>query len=35
MHQSLEDAKTVLGDVGNISRLFVDFQQYLYGVRVA
>ncbi len=35
MYQSLEDAKTVLGDVGNISRLFVDFQQYLYGVRVA
>lgn len=30
MYQSLEDAKTVLGDVGNISRLFVEFQQYLY-----
>ncbi len=29
-YQSLEDAKEVLGDVANISRLFIDFQQHLY-----
>lgn len=34
-YQSLEDAKEVLGDVGNISSLFVEFQQYLYQQSVA
>ena len=29
-YQSLEDAKEVLGDVKNISSLFIDFQKYLY-----
>lgn len=29
-YQSLEDAKEVLGDVGKISRLFIEFQQHLY-----
>ena len=29
-YQSLEDAKEILGDVDNISRLFINFQQYLY-----
>jgi len=29
-YQSLEDAKDILGDVRNISRLFVEFQQHLY-----
>lgn len=29
-YQSLEDAKNVLGEVPEISRLFVEFQQYLY-----
>lgn len=29
-YQSLEDAKEILGDVANISSLFIDFQQYLY-----
>jgi type I restriction enzyme R subunit len=29
-YQSLEDAKDILGDVANISRLFIEFQQYLY-----
>jgi type I restriction enzyme R subunit len=29
-YQSLEDAKEILGDVANISRLFIDFQKYLY-----
>jgi type I restriction enzyme R subunit len=28
--QSLEDAKNVLGDAANISKLFIDFQAYLY-----
>ncbi|MEO7174355.1 MAG: DEAD/DEAH box helicase family protein, partial [Saprospiraceae bacterium] len=30
-YQSLEDAKEILGDVGNISRLFIEFQRHLYG----
>ena len=30
-YQSLEDAKEVLGNVGDISKLFVEFQKYLYG----
>jgi type I restriction enzyme R subunit len=34
-YQSLEDAKEILGDTANISRLFVEFQQYLYKERVA
>lgn len=29
-YQSLEDAKSILGDVSSISRLFIDFQAYLY-----
>ncbi|HEY5511444.1 MAG TPA: DEAD/DEAH box helicase family protein [Prolixibacteraceae bacterium] len=34
-YQSLEDAKDILGDVANISKLFVEFQQYLYRQKVA
>lgn len=34
-YQSLEDAKEVLGNVGDISKLFIDFQKYLYDKRVA
>jgi len=34
-YQSLEDAKSILGEVGNISKLFVEFQQHLYANRVA
>jgi type I restriction enzyme R subunit len=34
-YQSLEDAKEILGDVANISRLFIEFQQHLYNQRVA
>lgn len=34
-YQSLEDAKEVLGDVTNISRLFIEFQQHLYAQKVA
>nr|WP_239541317.1 type I restriction endonuclease subunit R [Cryomorpha ignava] len=34
-YQSLEDAKAILGDVANISRLFVEFQEHLYEQRVA
>lgn len=34
-YQSLEDAKDILGDVSNISRLFVEFQEHLYNQRVA
>ena len=33
-YQSLEDAKEILGDVDNISRLFINFQQYLYKQKV-
>lgn len=29
-YQSLEDAKEILGDVANISRLFIEFQKHLY-----
>lgn len=29
-YQSLEDAKEILGDVTNISKLFVEFQEHLY-----
>lgn len=34
-YQSLEDAKEILGDAANISRLFIEFQQYLYNNRAA
>ena len=34
-YQSLEDAIEILGDVANISSLFVEFQKYLYQERVA
>ena len=34
-YQSLEDAKEILGEVGNISRLFIEFQEHLYKERVA
>ena len=34
-YQSLEDAKDILGDVSNISRLFIEFQQHLYKRKVA
>ncbi len=34
-YQSLEDAKEILGDVANISRLFIEFQQHLYKQRAA
>lgn len=32
---SLEDAKGILGDVTNISRLFIEFQEHLYKQRIA
>jgi len=34
-YQSLEDAKEILGDVSNISKLFVEFQEHLYNQKVA
>jgi type I restriction enzyme R subunit len=34
-YQSLEDAKEVLGNVGDISKLFIEFQKYLYEENVA
>jgi len=34
-YQSLEDAKAILGDVANISKLFIEFQAHLYKERVA
>lgn len=34
-YHSLEDAKGILGDVKNISHLFIEFQKYLYQSRVA
>jgi len=34
-YQSLEDAKVILGDVANISRLFIEFQAHLYKQRAA
>jgi len=34
-YQSLEDAKEVLGNVGDISKLFIEFQKYLYDESVA
>jgi len=34
-YQSLEDAKNILGDVANISRLFIEFQEHLYKQKAA
>ena len=34
-YQSLEDAKDILGETANISRLFVEFQEHLYKQKVA
>jgi len=34
-YQSLEDAKEILGDVSSISKLFIEFQEYLYNQKVA
>jgi type I restriction enzyme R subunit len=34
-YQSLEDAKEFLGDVANITKLFIEFQQHLYKQEVA
>jgi len=34
-YQSLEDAKEILGDVANISKLFIEFQEHLYEQRAA
>ena len=34
-YQSLEDAKEILGEVKDISKLFIEFQKYLYEEEVA
>lgn len=34
-YQSLEDAKEMLGSVGDVRQLFIDFQKYLYEERIA
>ena len=34
-YQSLEDAKEVLGNVGDIRKLFIEFQKHLYEEKVA
>lgn len=34
-YQSLEDAKEFLGDVANISRMFIEFQEHLYKQKAA
>jgi len=34
-YQSLEDAKSILGNVSEISKLFVEFQKYLYEEKAA
>lgn len=34
-YQLLEDAKDILGDLANISRLFIEFQQHLYPQKAA
>jgi type I restriction enzyme R subunit len=34
-YQSLEDAKEILGDGGDIRKLFIEFQKYLYEEEVA
>jgi len=34
-YHSLEDAKKILGEVPEISALFIEFQQHLYAKKVA
>jgi type I restriction enzyme R subunit len=34
-YQSLEDAKEMLGNAGEISKLFIEFQKYLYQNKIA
>jgi type I restriction enzyme R subunit len=34
-YQSLEDAKEILGDAANISKLFIEFQKHLYKQKAA
>jgi len=34
-YHSLENAREMLGDVAEISSLFIEFQQYLYSQKVA
>ena len=34
-YQSLEDAKVMLGNAGEISKLFIEFQKYLYQNKIA
>jgi type I restriction enzyme R subunit len=34
-YQSLEDAKEILGDIPNIRRLFIEFQEHLYKQKAA
>lgn len=34
-YQSLEDAKDILGEVKNITSLFIEFQKHLYEQKVA
>jgi len=34
-YHSLEDAKEILGNVANISKLFIEFQAHLYKQKVA
>ncbi|HPA36246.1 MAG TPA: type I restriction-modification enzyme R subunit C-terminal domain-containing protein, partial [Chitinophagales bacterium] len=34
-YQSLEDAKELLGEIPDIRRLFIEFQEHLYKDRVA
>jgi len=34
-YQSLEDAKEILGEVADISKLFIEFQEHLYKLTVA
>jgi len=34
-YESLEDAKEILGDVANIKSMFIEFQKYLYDIKVA
>lgn len=34
-YQSLQDAQNILGNVGSISKLFIEFQEHLYREGVA
>jgi type I restriction enzyme, R subunit len=34
-YQSLQDAQDILGNVGSISKLFIEFQEHLYREGVA